>query len=345
MSDLKPQPTERRPDEHRPRADVTRLARLGRLLVISAIVAGSLLTFPAATPWMVAVWIVWHTWLVARRRSGWQPLVGCAVILLVKRAAWLPGLAVMLVALLVVSGFCVFRRRGAEGKWGRRHTWLAVAVLWVTWGAMAADWHAATRSRRRVALDPTRPVVCLGDSLTAGTSPHGSYTEDLAKRIAVPVVNLGQDGITSAKAIEKLPALVEANPHVVVVELGGHDFLKGRGRAATKANLERIIHACRRIGAEVVLMEIPRVLITDPYAGLERELARRHDLELVSDTPIRRLILWSPYAPPGMWLDPRRRLSDDGLHANARGNRVLAEAVAESLVRVLGPEIRADYGN
>jgi len=343
MPDLDPQSTERPPDERRLRAAVTRLGRLGRLLVISAIVAGSLLTFPAATPWMVALWIGWHTWRVARRRSGWQTLAGCAVILLVKRAAWLPGLVVMIVALLVVVGFCVFRRRGAEGKWGRRLAWPAVAALWVAWGVMAADWHAATRCRRRVALDPTRPVVCLGDSLTAGTSPHGSYTEDLAKRIAVPVVNLGQDGITSADALEKLPALAEADPQVVVVELGGHDFLKGHGRSATKANLERIILASRRIGAEVVLMEVPRGLITDPYTGLERELARRHDLELVSDTPIRRLILWSPYAPPGMWLDRTRHLSDDGLHANARGNRVLAEEVAESLARLFGPEIRAEH--
>ncbi|HUT87988.1 MAG TPA: GDSL-type esterase/lipase family protein [Thermoguttaceae bacterium] len=343
MSDLKSQPTERPPDERRLRADVTRLARLGRLLVFSVIVAGSLLTFPAATAWMIAVWIGWHTWLVARRRSGWQPLVACAAILLVKRAAWLPGLVAMIVALLAVSGFCVFWRRGADGKWGRLLAWSAVAALWVTWGIMAADWHAAARSGRRVVLDPTRPVVCLGDSLTAGIPPHGSYTDDLAKRIAVPVVNLGQDGITSAEAIEKLPALVKADPQVVVVELGGHDFLKGHGRAATKANLERMIRACRRIGAEVVLMEIPRGLITDPYAGLERELARRHDLELVSDTPIRRLILWSPYAPPGMWLDRTRHLSDDGLHANARGNRVLAEDVAESLARLFGPEIRADH--
>jgi acyl-CoA thioesterase-1 len=86
-------------------------------------------------------------------------------------------------------------------------------------------------------------------------------------------------------------------------------------------------------------MEIPRGLITDPFWGLERGLARRYDLELVSDSAIRRLVLWSPYGPPGMWLDPGSRLSDDGLHANARGNRLLAEQAAQALARLLGPEV------
>ena len=34
------------------------------------------------------------------------------------------------------------------------------------------------------------------------------------------------------------------------------------------------------------------------------------------------------------------RLSDDGLHPNARGNRVLAEYVADTL-RMYGPGVRA----
>jgi len=54
---------------------------------------------------------------------GWQALAGCAVILLVKRAAWLPGLVVMIVALVAVGRFCMFRRREAERKWGRRLAW------------------------------------------------------------------------------------------------------------------------------------------------------------------------------------------------------------------------------
>jgi lysophospholipase L1-like esterase len=232
------------------------------------------------------------------------------------------------------------RRKVPRGS--KRGVWTATGVVWGMWGLMLLDWHAAIRSGGQPRFDPARPVVCLGDSLTAGMPPDGSYTRVLQKLLTVPVVNLGQDGITSADALAKLPALVEANPQVVVVELGGHDFLKGHNRAATQANLERIIEACRTIGAEVILIEIPRGLITDPYAGMERQLARRHDLELISDTPLRKLILYSPYTPLG--LRPAWRLSDDGLHPNAQGNRVLAQAVADALVRVLGSDVRGDSG-
>jgi acyl-CoA thioesterase-1 len=321
MSAPSPQPAERHTIGHRV---LQSLGRMGRLLTALAVVVLSLLTFPAAIPWMMAAWLGWHTW---------------AAILLVKRVVWMPGTVAIVGVMLAAACLGASLARRPARRWVRRTVWTAVVVAWATWVVMLADWHAAIRCSRRVPLDPARPVVCLGDSLTAGVTPHGSYTGDLARLVPVPVVNLGQDGITSADALEKLPAVLAANPQVVVVEIGGHDFLKGHGRAATGANLERMIEACRAAGAEVVLMEIPRGLITDPFWGLERGLARRYDLELVSDTAIRKLVLWSPYGPPGMWLNPGSRLSDDGLHANARGNRLLAEQVARALARLLGPEV------
>jgi lysophospholipase L1-like esterase len=158
--------------------------------------------------------------------------------------------------------------------------------------------------------------------------------------ISLPVVDLSCNGITTGEALRSLPALVKANPQVVVIELGGHDFLKGYSRAATKENLEKIVDACQSIGAAVIVMEIPRGFITDPFGGLERGMARQRSLELIPDTAIRRLVLWSPSAPPGMWLKPESHLSDDGLHPNARGNRMLAEYVADALTRIYGPGVR-----
>ncbi len=210
---------------------------------------------------------------------------------------------------------------------------------------MAIDWHVAAHARRQAPLDAARPVVCLGDSLTSGEPPYESgYPADLAKLLNVPVVNLARPGITSEDALRRLPLLVNANPQVVVVELGGHDYLRGVSRETTRENLETIIRAARDLGAEVVLMEIPRGFMTDPFAGLEREMAREHDLELVADTPIRKLVLFSPHAPPGMWTGGPY-LSDDGLHPNAAGNRVLAQAVADALLRRFGPGILAPKPN
>lgn len=70
--------------------------------------------------------------------------------------------------------------------------------------------------------------------------------------------------------------------------------------------------------------------------GLKRRLADEYALELVWDTPLRRLIFWSTTVPPGTWLDARHHLSDDGLHPNDNGAKFLAETVAPALERVYG---------
>jgi acyl-CoA thioesterase I len=125
-----------------------------------------------------------------------------------------------------------------------------------------------------------------------------------------------------------------------VIELGGHDHnADNKPRSATKANLAKLIEAFLDQDTAVILIEIPRGFIADPYDGLERELAAEYDLQLIDDSVIRRFVFNSPIIPPGMWLDPSRRYSDDGLHPNTLGNQHFAHVVSQSLVRVFGDAI------
>jgi len=220
--------------------------------------------------------------------------------------------------------------------------WGPSLALWIAWGLVTLQWHAIARSSRTVHYDPSRSVVCVGDSLTSGLLPDPGYPDRLQKMIRSPVLNLGQSGITTRYGLVQLRRIadIQPPPQAVVIELGGHDFLKGKSRAATKENLKRAITACRALGAEVLLMEIPRGFMTDPYWGLEREIAHETDVELISDSAIRQLVLWSPIAPPGIWL-PDSHLSDDGLHTNARGSEFLARHVARALQRMYGNEMRS----
>jgi lysophospholipase L1-like esterase len=216
----------------------------------------------------------------------------------------------------------------------RRLLWLGTAAVWIAWAGMAYQWQRSAYAGRVLTIQPLLPVACIGDSLT-----KFGYPACLQELVSLPVVDLSCSGITSEQALTIIPALLRANPQVVVIELGGHDYLKGRSRSATRENLEKLVAASRSIGAEVIIMEIPRGFITDPFGGLEREMARQDHLELIPDTAIRRLVLWSPAAPPGMWLRREQRLSDDGLHPNSRGNQMLAEYVAEALRGMYGPAV------
>jgi lysophospholipase L1-like esterase len=323
-------------------ADRRPVRRIVTVVGLTLAVLVSLLSFPAALPWMIAAWLLWHTVIVCRGQADWIPLGLCLIILAVKRPYWSPTLIVLAIFSVLVGGVnLLLTRRPATAK-RRKWTWLRIGVLWGLWAITAVQWHRTSHCQRQPGLDPVRPVVCIGDSLTSGVPPYGGYPADLERLLAVPVINLGQAGITSEDALALLPELLDANPQVVVVELGGHDFLRGRTRSTTRLHLEQIITASRGAGAEVILMEIPRGFLVDPYDGLDRELARSHGLELVSDSAIRSLVLWSPHAPPGMWTGGPY-LSEDGLHPNANGNRYLARRVAQSLRRMYGDKIMRQF--
>jgi lysophospholipase L1-like esterase len=198
---------------------------------------------------------------------------------------------------------------------------------------MAWTWTQSIHTSRHPALASDRPIVCLGDSLSSA-----GYPGLLEKRLRVPVINLAQGGYTTSDALKQIPELAALKPQAVVIELGGHDSLRGRSRAEAKANLEKIIVAARDAGAEVLLFEIPLGFVTDPYGGLDRELARAHDLELVPDGAIRQLVLFSPFTPLGRWSG--RVLSYDGLHPNDAGNAFLAGRVEAALERIYGTSLR-----
>jgi acyl-CoA thioesterase I len=307
-----------------------------RAIGISFVVAASLLVFPNAVPWLAAAWLLAYTLLKLRGHNGLVCLGVCAAVLVAKRLTLAPGLLILLAVILIIIAFGVINSlRRSDSRTSRRFVWLSTLALWIAWGYMTYDWFAAAHCHHPVTLQGNRPVVCLGDSMTSLGGTFGGYPQELQKRISLPVVDMGISGRSAAQVAETyLPELLRFNPQVVVIELGFHDFNRDQSRAATKASLIKIIDAARQIGAEVVLMEIPRAYMFDPYWGLEREIAREEDVELIPDSALRTIFLHSPLLPPGSWLGEPYYTDESGIHPNAEGNRILAESVAEALERI-----------
>lgn len=308
--------------------------RVARTLGIGCAVTLSLLAFPSTVAWMTAFWLVWHTWLVLRNRPGWLPLATCIAILAIKLVARTPLMLAFAGTLLVVA-VVRYRWRNSPSDLARIKLPGTVAI-WGLWLAMVWEQHTIVTCNHPQ-LDQQnvdRPIVCVGDSLTDGLLPDRGYPDPLRELVPQLVINEGVSGIATSQGLDLLPRVLKHQPSIVVIELGGHDFLKGRSRQATKANLVSMIQQCRAAGAEVVLMEIPRGFIFDPFASLEREIAYEHDVQLVADTWLRQVVLMSPVAPPGMWL-PNERLSDDGIHSNPQGSRVIARRVAHAIQTLL----------
>ncbi|HWB10634.1 MAG TPA: GDSL-type esterase/lipase family protein [Pirellulales bacterium] len=321
------------------RSVLTSARRIGRTVALVVPLAASLLAFPSGMVPMTACWLIAYTAAAVRRQRAIMLLIAPVLVVLVKRVDWPLGLWAFMAAVLAAIAVSAVSRSTHKDR-----RYLISVLVWVTWLGFAIDSRRAVRVNHAARALDGRPIVCIGDSLTSYTK-NGGYPEVLAEMVAVPVVNLGQPGVTSAEALRKLPDLVAAKPQIVVIELGGHDFLKdsslfkSASRALTKANIEALVEAARQSNAEVVLIEVPRGFVVDPYAGLERQIAREQGVALISDAVIRQFVLSSPVAPPGMWLGGPY-LSDDGLHPNRRGNLLLARAVLEALERVYGPVVR-----
>lgn len=166
-------------------------------------------------------------------------------------------------------------------------------------------------------------IIALGDSLVAGTggSDGHDFVTLLAEKIGQPIVNLGVSGDTSAKALERISALDDYKPKVVIVLLGGNDRLRGIPQEETFANLAEIIENIQNRGAIVLLLGIRGAILTDPYAEEFYALRQKHGTAYVPDV-LSGLIGRSQYM-------------SDRVHPNDAGYARIAERVYPELDMLL----------
>jgi len=170
-------------------------------------------------------------------------------------------------------------------------------------------------------------IIAFGDSLVAGrgATPGQDFVSVLAQRLGRPIVNAGRSGDTTASALARLDRDVLArNPRVVIVLLGGNDFLRRVPTDDTFRNLATIVERIRQHGAAVVLVGVAVGLFSDPYRAEYVGLAQQTSAWLVPDI-----------------LDGiigRGDLMSDAIHPNDRGY----EIIADRLEAVLRDVMRAD---
>ncbi len=179
---------------------------------------------------MVVAWLLFSTFPSIRRKPIWPWLFVCAAILAIKRPGFTAEFWVLLSALLMI-GLVDFRQgiNRADRKSVRLFTFVWVSILAATIvNFELTRWFGKTASEA-LELD-SRPIACLGDSLT----DYG-YPQELEKLISVPVADFGVSGIKTDDGIKMLPDIIEADPQLVVIELGGHDYnADKKTRAETK---------------------------------------------------------------------------------------------------------------
>lgn len=167
-------------------------------------------------------------------------------------------------------------------------------------------------------------VIAFGDSLVAGVGASAGHdvVSLLSERLGVRVINAGRSGDTTESALARLDqAVLKQDPRVVIVLLGGNDFLRRVPRERTFENLETIVTRIRQRGAAVVLIGVSLGVLTDGYGDQYEALAQRTSAAYVPD------VLDGIYGHAD-------RMSDQ-IHPNDRGYAMVAARVEPAVRNLL----------
>jgi acyl-CoA thioesterase-1 len=163
-------------------------------------------------------------------------------------------------------------------------------------------------------------VLAFGDSLTFGTGANEeeSYPAQLEKLIGRRVVRAGVPGEVTGQALERLPAALDEHaPRLLLLCIGGNDFLRRLGNQQAEGNVRAMVKLARSRGIGVVLIGAPEpgFTLTAPgfYSAIAKEYGAPYEDQVIGE------VLRAP------------SLKSDPIHPNARGYRVIAERIAETL--------------
>ncbi len=165
-----------------------------------------------------------------------------------------------------------------------------------------------------------KEIICFGDSITAGVgAPEGKdYTSFLSALLGKDVLNAGVCGDTTQDALKRLKKdVLSKDPYLVIVELGGNDFLQKVPREVTLGNLKKIISRIQGQGVMVALADMSCGLILKGYGKDFKKLAR--DSGSIFIPNLLKEILNKP------------SLKYDYIHPNEDGYKIMADRVYRAI--------------
>lgn len=181
---------------------------------------------------------------------------------------------------------------------------------------------------------PKTTILVMGDSLSAGygidieKSWVSLLEKELTKQKDIQIINASVSGETSSGGNTRLPVLLnEHQPHVVILELGGNDALRGQPLKLLEKNLQSMIDASKKHNAKVLLtgMQIPPnygARYSNQFKELYPTLAEKNDIALV------------PFLLEGIGGNAEL-MQRDGIHPTTEAQPIIVNNVLPELLSVL----------
>lgn len=116
-------------------------------------------------------------------------------------------------------------------------------------------------------LKSSGPIIAFGDSLVEGVGsrdPLGGFVSVLENRLGVEIINAGVSGNTTRDGINRLQDdILSKNPKLVIISLGGNDYLKRLPKEETISNLNQIVSRIHESGSAVILLGVKTGVLGD----------------------------------------------------------------------------------
>ena len=167
-------------------------------------------------------------------------------------------------------------------------------------------------------------VIAFGDSLTAGygAGDGEDWPSRLSAATGVEIINAGVSGDTTDAALARIESdVLQEDPRIVIVGLGGNDYLRGVPIDQTEANLRTIVRRIHDSGAMVVLLGFRFPSLSANYETMYERVAEDSGALLIDG--VLRGILNEP------------SLKSDAIHPNAKGYALMAERLETPVKKLI----------
>ena len=158
-------------------------------------------------------------------------------------------------------------------------------------------------------------IMAFGDSLVQGigSSGGGGFVSILSRQLGLPIENLGRGGDTTATALTRLDEVTKRDPKIVLILLGGNDYIRRISKEETFSNLGMIISSIQDRGAIVILLGVRGGVLKDNYKNDFKELAKKYKTAYI------------PNVLDGLIGSPN--LMSDTIHPNNEGYQIIADRI------------------
>lgn len=185
---------------------------------------------------------------------------------------------------------------------------LALTLIWIVW---PSDISHVTNLESGGAA-----TIAFGDSLTAGygATEGEDYPSRLSVTTGITILNAGRNGDTTKSALERIESdVLTRDPRLVIIGLGGNDYLRKVPIETTEENLRTIIRRVQESGAAVILLGFRFPSLTTRYGPMYERVAEEEGALLIPDLL------------DGILSNPSLR--SDTIHPNAAGYEIMAERI------------------